>query len=489
MVGGVNSKSRLVGSLSILSALMLFASVCPDYIQTSYAQTDVSTSEQTTLSDDLANNPVAQDILRKIEQTKKWIADLEQRNYDSLEKQKDLENKRAQSLARLNQDLEDWEKLWEYYSPYNSFDRFTDKIPDSQVQDVFWDQFEFKEQKVKAGRDAFKQVLDDGGTRRDALQAYLTAAETKRIELIEANSQFNVNHDLAYYSQQILFDKNGQFIDSPLTGEQLRQYYEDYRTNPAYLQANPDDITSWEDLGKTNANTECREGNVVVYRFHANDYVCVSVPTAEMWIRHGMGEITGDSKNNLDKVQVTPLTKCNDGFSVVFTVETKKYSCMLDDTAKKWVEQGLAEIHGVEDYIVTSIEDKDTSVRIGEIRLQIQDMKKEFEEKQIELKKFYDKIYDDALTQSKLDEKKVTLDYTQRPGMTKEELSIKIGEIREDYESEKESILDNKIDDLKELENQFEQSMKDLVSFYEQDPYIEVRLNSGHIAYEVIARK
>jgi len=32
-------------------------------------------SEQTTLSGDLANNPVAQDILRKIEQTKQWITD------------------------------------------------------------------------------------------------------------------------------------------------------------------------------------------------------------------------------------------------------------------------------------------------------------------------------------------------------------------------------------------------------------------------------
>jgi len=471
----------------IFTILLLIGTI--GILQISYAQTDVSTSEQIILSDDLMNNPVAQDILRKIEQTKKWIADLEQRNYENLEKQTELVAKRDQSLARLNQDLVDWEKLWEYYSPYNSFERFTDNIPDSQVQDVFWDQFEFKEQKVKAGRDAFKQTLKDGGSRRDALQAYLIAAETKRIELIEANSQFNVNHNLAFYSQQILFDKTGQFIDSPITGEQLRQQYEDYRTNPTYLQANPYDAASWDDLGKTNANTECREGDVVVYRYHASDYVCVSVTTAEMWIRHGMGEIIGDSNNNLDTEKTTPLTKCNVGFSVIFNVDTKKYSCVLDSTAIKWVDQGLAEIHRVEDYIVTSIEDKETLVKIGEITLQIQDMKKEFEEKQIELKKFYDKIYDEIFTQSKLDEKKVTLDYTQSSGMTKEELSIKIAEIRKDYESEKDSILEDKINDLKELENKFEESMGELVSLYQQDPYIEVKLNSGHIAYEVVARK
>jgi len=40
------------------------------------------------LSEDLANNPLAQDILRKIEQTKKGIAGLEERNYEQLEKQR-----------------------------------------------------------------------------------------------------------------------------------------------------------------------------------------------------------------------------------------------------------------------------------------------------------------------------------------------------------------------------------------------------------------
>ena len=225
-----------------------------------FAQESVDTSEQITLSKDLENNPLAQEILQKIEQTKQWIAELEQRNYEKIEKHKELEDKRDQALKKLNQDLTEWKKLWEYYSPRNSFERFVDKIPNSQIQEVFWDQFEFKEQKVKAGRDALKQVISNGGSLRDAVQAFRTASETKRIELIEANSQFNVNRNLAYYSQQILFDREGKFVDSPVTGEQLRKYYEDYRTNPEYLDANPNDATSWDALGQTNANTECREG-------------------------------------------------------------------------------------------------------------------------------------------------------------------------------------------------------------------------------------
>ena len=37
----------------------------------------IDTSEQTTISNNLQNNPLAQDILKKIEQTKQWIAELE----------------------------------------------------------------------------------------------------------------------------------------------------------------------------------------------------------------------------------------------------------------------------------------------------------------------------------------------------------------------------------------------------------------------------
>ena len=126
--------------LGVMIILLIGVSV-GTIVQTSHAQTsdeEIITDEQVTISEDLVNNPLAQDILRKIEQTKKWIAELEQRNYEQLEKQRELEEKRQQSLKKLNQDLKEWEQLWDYYSPKKSYERFIDKIPDSQVQEVFW---------------------------------------------------------------------------------------------------------------------------------------------------------------------------------------------------------------------------------------------------------------------------------------------------------------------------------------------------------------
>ncbi|KFM15922.1 hypothetical protein AAA799P11_01460, partial [Marine Group I thaumarchaeote SCGC AAA799-P11] len=50
------------------------------FFNSAYAQT---MGDQTTLSGDLQNNPVAQDILKKIEQSKKWIAQIEKRNFEN----------------------------------------------------------------------------------------------------------------------------------------------------------------------------------------------------------------------------------------------------------------------------------------------------------------------------------------------------------------------------------------------------------------------
>ena len=485
----------MVSFTSGLTTIVIFVIAMGFTIQATYAQTsndgDGTTNEQVTLSDDLTNNPLAQDILRKIEQTKKWIAELEQRNYEQLEKQRELEEKRQQSLAKLNQDLKEWEKLWEYYSPRNSYERFVDKIPDSQVQEVFWDQFEFKEQKVEAGRDAFKKIIKDGGSRQNALQAYLVAAETKRIELIEANSQFNVRHNLAYYNQQILFDRQGQFADSPVTGEQLRKYYEDFRTNPQYLDANPDDETSWEEMRRTNQDTQCREGQVVVHRFHADDYVCVTMETAEMWIQHGMGEITGDSAetNTRDGQSVTPLTRCDDGFRVVYNNETEKHSCVLEDTANKWVDQGIAEFPNPEEYIMKSIERKETLSEIEEINQQIREIQNELEDEKVVLKKQYDIKYDELLSESKDVEKKTIKDYDEDSEISKKELSKMINSIRNQYESDKEDILKDKIKDMKKLEREHKREMAKFAQIYVDHPYIQVILNPGSTGYEAVARE
>ena len=78
-----------------------------------YAQIDPTYPEtQTTLYGDLENDPLALDILTKIEKTKNYIAKLEELET----KQKEIEEKRVETLSSLQKDLEEWQKLWEEFT-------------------------------------------------------------------------------------------------------------------------------------------------------------------------------------------------------------------------------------------------------------------------------------------------------------------------------------------------------------------------------------
>jgi len=79
-----------MGGLMILgigAVFALFFAITPVFADS------VDTSEQITISKDIENNPVAQDILKKIEKSKRWITQIEQRNFEDLKKQKELEEK------------------------------------------------------------------------------------------------------------------------------------------------------------------------------------------------------------------------------------------------------------------------------------------------------------------------------------------------------------------------------------------------------------
>jgi len=202
-----------------------------------------------------------------------------------------------------------------------------------------------------------------------------------------------------------------------------------------------------------------------------------------------MGEITGNAINTQSSdYSVTPLTKCNDGYTVIFTTGTGKYSCVLEDTANEWLEQGIAEIHDPQSYILEQINDKETSLKIQTINQQIQEFENELDARKLELKKTYDKKYADALTQSKEGEKKATKDYNERSGMTKEELSKKIIYIRKQYESQQDDILQEKIEALKDLEDLYKLKVKDFASSYDFEQYIKIVWNSAKSGYEAISR-
>ena len=171
---------------SLVVAFAVFG-VIFSVLPSAYAQTsDVETSEQTILSGDLLNDPMALEILQKIEESKRKIAKLEQQNFDNLQAQKFLEERRTVALERLNQSLILWEEKWHEFSPHVAYQKFIDKMP-SDVQEIYSKQFEFTEAKHELGVTAKTNALDYGMTSQKALEKFNGAAKSTVDEINSYN--------------------------------------------------------------------------------------------------------------------------------------------------------------------------------------------------------------------------------------------------------------------------------------------------------------
>ena len=448
-----------VGLVGTSVALVFLLSVIPVYAQT----------EQTTITD-IENNPIAQDILKKIEQTKKMIEELKQKEYEQNQAKENLEKVRKLSIERLNQKLDEWERLWEKYSSKNSFDRFVNKKP-SYVQGVFWDQFEFKEQKVNAGRTAMNQILINGGTMEDAKNAYHKAASIQKIEMIEMNAQFNVKHNLAYFAEQQIFNSTGQVNSSPATQAKLANFYGDYRTQPSYIMANSDDT----DTSEINSDTQCGEGLVLVSRVTSGSHSCIDESTAKKWISDGVkGIIISNDVLSISQVKTNPGTQCEEGYQVVYHIATSEYQCVLESVAKEMISNNTAEIHTLTEYILNKDKQKVTEDIVYEINQKILRINEEYDIKKKVLESEYDENLENAniLTKQKIQD--LIQEYRTDGNITKEDVTKRISELRNTNEDITEKILQEKLDAINKLESELKDRLLETVKGYENNSGINV---------------
>ena len=94
-------------------------------------------------------------------------------------------------------------------SEKKSFSRFVEKKPE-YTHAVFWGMFDYMQGKVDAARAAMKEVIENGGSLKDARDAYFEHASTKRVQLIQVVKDLNIQHGLADKSVQDTFDEYGK---------------------------------------------------------------------------------------------------------------------------------------------------------------------------------------------------------------------------------------------------------------------------------------
>ena len=439
------------------------------FLQVSFAQT----AEQQVLSDNLLNDPLAQDLLKKIEQTKKMIADLEQKEFEKNQAQEHLQKMRDMSLDRLHQNLDEWERLWEKQSSRNAFESFVNKKPE-YVQGVFWDQFEFKEQKVNAGRIAMMQVLANGGTMNDAKEAYNKAASSKRVEIIEMNAQFNIKHNLASHAEQLIFDSTGQAHLSDVSYEKLANMYSDYRIQPNYILANQEK----QDSGNSNSTSDgCSLGQVMVLRLASGNQSCVDESIAQKWIDSGIQGLKIVGMDLPESVLITnPATQCSMGQIVVFHIEKQEYRCVFDADAKRMLAQKIVEIHTLIDYINSKDDLKKYDDTIYDINQEIQQITDDYDLKIKMIKTEIGTLIDQEKKEIRQHISEIVSKY--RDGtITKDEVSEEISKI-ENNSKYIQNQLSNKLQEtLDDLESEYKENLKTAVLGYENNADINIDWN------------
>jgi len=339
-------------------------------------------------------------------------------------------------LEHLNADLKKWEDLWGYYTFDKMLERALEDSPAKHTDTIYDHPLKFTASKINAGRAALAQVIENGGGPEEARDAFANAAKITHAEMITANALFNVLNGNAYYNQQILFESDGQF-NLDLSGEQLRKYYLDYRTNPGYLSANPKDTISWEDLSETNPNTECRDEYILIYRNHADDYVCVTEYTAEMWQRHGMG---------------SPVNK-----------ETS-------------IPDELTRIQLNQDRIAG---------KVSSINLKIQKIYDNYDIQVNNMEKKYDLLFVQMEQKQKYEEKLV-LNKLNSDEIDAENFSAQIIDIREKYHEVEKNMIKEKFQTLDIMEKSMKESLNTLISQYEHDSEIKIVWNDAQSTYSAI---
>ncbi len=462
--------------------LLFFACVISVSVtHAAYAQTPIISESQVTLSENLQNDPIAQDLLKKIEQTKKMIEDLKQKEFEDNRAKENLQKMRDVSVKRLNQNLDEWERLWEKHSSRNSFESFVNKKP-SYVQGVFWDQFEFKEQKVHAGRTAMNEVLTNGGTMFDAKKAYDKAAATLRVELMEMNSQINVKHNLADHEEQQLFNSAGQAHQSPAIQAKLSNLYSDYQTQPGYILANMDNTNALDASSNVSSGMQCIEGFILVSRMMSGNQSCVEESTAKKWMKDGIKGlvIAGSDSSSTGDTETNPATQCIDGYQVVYHIAKAEYQCVSVFDARQMLGKNIAENHTLVDYIVNKDDQKVYEEIIYDINEKILEINEEFDIKGKQLESKYDEIVKNFDLSDKQKMQEIIGDY-KIGKMAKEEIDRQISKIREGGDALKEKISDEKTEESKTLEFEKRNRILDAVKGYEENSDIDVNWNSLNV--------
>lgn len=202
----ISSKSAIQYGLLFAVGISLVLSSGESF---AFAQSSSQFESHILVGDDLKNNPLAQKILNEIEESKKRIAQMQQEQKDRDINSMQVEQQRERAGQLQQADISAMDMQNALHTPKAAFESFVSTVNDTVAQNIFLGEYNFMSQRVDAGDAAMRQVLDQGGSWDDAIQAFSRLAAIHHQEMIQENTALNVEYGAADPNVQGNFDANG----------------------------------------------------------------------------------------------------------------------------------------------------------------------------------------------------------------------------------------------------------------------------------------
>lgn len=157
----------------------------------------------------IKNNPTMMQILKKIEESKRILAAMQEEKKIQSQQNKAIQDARNAANARLNEEIDRMNKDNEPFTAQNAFARFVAKKP-SEVQNIYMSMFNYQQDKIKSAKTIRDKILADGGTEKEAWSAYYKNSATGRVQMIALNKDYNIRYASADIKTQQVFDLAGK---------------------------------------------------------------------------------------------------------------------------------------------------------------------------------------------------------------------------------------------------------------------------------------
>lgn len=166
-------------------------------------------SDEIKATDKIKNNPTMMQILKKIEQSKKILAEMQEGKKIQTQKIKAIQEARNVAKAKIDEEIGRMNKDNEPFTPQNAFAKFVSSKP-IEVQSIYMSMFNYQQDKIKSAQKIRDQILAGGGKTKDAWDAYYKNSATSRIQMISLNKDFNIKYANSDAKLQQVFDAKGK---------------------------------------------------------------------------------------------------------------------------------------------------------------------------------------------------------------------------------------------------------------------------------------